>query len=299
MLPPDPEPGFPAPPLNYRHAFHAGNHADVLKHVVVLAICDALVAKPSPCFALDTHAGRGLYRLDADAAQRTGEAAGGIGRLSQEPSADPLLARYLAAVASCRSAHGQASYPGSPWLLAHALRAQDRIACCELNPEEAAELRRRLGDDPRVSLHRRDGYAAIKALLPPRHGSLRFARGLVLVDPPYEAQLGEFDAALAALRDGLALWPQASFALWYPVKQRSALRRVLREAASLPAKSLLRVELLVRPDDSPLRMNGSGLLLWNPPWRLDAMLAACLPELQARLDDGGGSHLLEWRQAPA
>lgn len=285
--------------MNYRHAFHAGNHADVLKHVVVLALCDALVTKPAPCFALDTHAGRGLYRLDAKAALLTGEAEGGIGRLLQHPPADPLVTRYLSAVAACRAAHGTLAYPGSPWLLAHALRAQDRITCCELQAEEAIELKRCLGADPRLSLHQRDGYGAIKALLPPRHGTVRFTRGLVLVDPPYEAQLGEFDAALAALREGLSRWPQASFALWYPIKQRIALRQMLRKTPSLPAKSLLRVELLVRPDDSPLRMNGSGLLLWNAPWQLDTALAGSLPVLQARLDDGGGSHLLEWLRAPA
>ena len=284
--------------MNYRHAFHAGNHADVLKHVVLLALCDALAAKPSPCFALDTHAGRGLYRLDAKAAQRTGEAEGGVSRLLSAPASEPLLTRYLSAIDACRAAHGALAYPGSPWLLAHALRAQDRIACCERQPEEAAALKRHFGDDPRMTLHARDGYAAIKALLPPRDGKTRFARGLVLVDPPYEAQLSEFDAAFAALHEGLARWPNASFALWYPIKQRSALRPVLRKAMALPAKALLRVELLVRPADSPLRMNGSGLLLWNPPWQLDAALARCLPAMRATLDDGGGSHLLDWLRAP-
>ena len=285
--------------MNYRHAFHAGNHADVLKHVALLALCDALTAKPAPCFALDTHAGRGLYRLDDEAAQRTAEADGGIGRLLHEPPRDAAIARYLSAVAACRDARDAQAYPGSPWLLAHALRAQDRIACCELQPEEAAELKRNLGGDTRVAIHRRDGYAAMKALLPPRADGMRIARGLVLVDPPYEAQLVEFDCALAALRETLARWPQATCALWYPVKQRTALRTFLRHAPHLPANGVLRVELLVRPDDSPLRMNGSGLLLCNPPWRLDETLAASLSVLQPRLDDGGGSRLVEWLRPPA
>ncbi len=280
--------------MNYRHAFHAGNHADVLKHVVVLAVCDALVAKPTPCFALDTHAGRGLYRLDGDAALRTGEAADGIGRLLATPPGDPLVAHYLQAIADCRQAHGEQAYPGSPWLLAHALRAQDRIACCELQPEESVALKQNMGGDARIAFHQRDGYGAIKALLPPRAGEQRLTRGLVLVDPPYEQQLGEFDTALDALDAGLSRWPQATFALWYPVKQRTALRPFLRRAATLPAKSLLRVELLVRPDDSPLRMNGSGLLLWNAPWKLDEAIGHALPQLLGALDDGGGSHLLEW-----
>jgi len=285
--------------MNYRHAFHAGNHADVLKHVVLLALCDALAAKPSPCFALDTHAGRGLYRLDDEAALRTGEADAGITRLQRDPPDDPLVARYLAAVAACRQAHGPLAYPGSPWLLAHALRGQDRIACCELQPEEAAALKAAFAGDGRIAVHARDGYGAIRALLPPRPGGVRIGRGLVLVDPPYERQLAEFDEALDALGEGMAHWPQGMFALWYPVKQRAALRPFLRRAAGLPARSALRVELLVRPADSPLRMNGSGLVLWNPPWRLDAALAPALAALLSRLDDGGGSDLLEWLRPPS
>jgi len=285
--------------MNYRHAFHAGNHADVLKHVVLLALCDALAAKPSPCFALDTHAGRGLYRLDDEAALRTGEADAGITRLQRDPPDDPLVARYLAAVAACRQAHGPLAYPGSPRLLAHALRGQDRIACCELQPEEAAALKAAFAGDGRIAVHARDGYGAIRALLPPRPGGVRIGRGLVLVDPPYERQLAEFDEALDALGEGMARWPQGTFALWYPVKQRAALRPFLRRAAGLPARSALRVELLVRPADSPLRMNGSGLVLWNPPWRLDAALAPALAALLSRLDDGGGSDLLEWLRPPS
>jgi 23S rRNA (adenine2030-N6)-methyltransferase len=285
--------------MNYRHAFHAGNHADVLKHVVLLALCDALTAKPSPCFALDTHAGRGLYALNADAAQRTGEAAGGIERLLATPSREPLLERYLAAIHACRVEHGEHSYPGSPWLLANALRDDDQVACCELQAEEAAALKRNFANDPRVAVHQRDGYAALKALLPPRNGDTKFGRGLVLLDPPYEAQLVEFVSALAALRDGLARWPQATYALWYPVKQRRVLQPFFRQAAALPAKSALLVELLVRPDDSPLRMNGSGLLLLNPPWQLDAALAPTLAELRDRLGETGASVRLEWLRKTA
>ena len=272
--------------MNYRHAFHAGNHADVLKHVVLLALCDALAAKPAPCFAMDTHAGRGLYRLEGDEARRTGEAAEGVARLRR--GIDPAIDRYLDAIAACRDAHGDDAYPGSPWLLAHALRAQDRIACCELQPEEAAALKAVFAGDARVAVHARDGYAAVKALLPPKVDGQRFARGVVLIDPPYEAQLQEFDAAFAALREGLARWPQAAFALWYPVKQRRALQPMLREATALPAKSSLLVELLVRPDDSPLRMNGSGLLLLNPPFAIEERLETILAALRATLEEGEG-----------
>lgn len=285
--------------MNYRHAFHAGNHADALKHVVALALCDALTAKPAPVFALDTHAGAGLYRLDDDEARRTGEAAEGIDRLCAAPPDSPGIARYLRAVDACRAQHGERAYPGSPWLLAHALRAQDRIACCELREDEAAALKRHFTHEPRLAAHARDGYAAMRALLPPKVGETRFARGLVLIDPPYEAQLDEFDTALTAIGDALARWPQGIYALWYPIKRRSALMPFYRAAAALPAKSALLCELLVRPDDSPLRMNGSGLLILNAPWRFDATLAPDLRALDSALGEPGGSSRLQWLREPA
>jgi 23S rRNA (adenine2030-N6)-methyltransferase len=285
--------------MNYRHAFHAGNHADVLKHVVLLALCDALVAKPAPCFALDTHGGRGLYTLDGEAAQKTGEAQDGIARLLAEGPRDPAVRRYLAAVKACRQQHGPHAYPGSPWLLAHALREQDRIAACELHPQEANVLRDHFAGDPRVTVQARDGYAAVKALLPPKHGATKFARGLVLIDPPFEAQLDEFDSALAAIREALARWPQGMVALWYPVKRRRALQPFYRKAAALDARSSLLLELLVRPDDSPLRMNGSGMLLLNAPWQFDVAMKPALEAMRNALGEAGASTRMEWLRRPA
>ena len=285
--------------MNYRHAFHAGNHADVLKHVVVLALCDALTSKPAACFALDTHAARGLYKLDGESAQKTGEALDGVARLQAEAPRNPALQRYLAAVKACRQQHGAHAYPGSPWLLAHALREQDRIAACELLPEEAAALKANLGQDPRIAVHQRDGYAAIKALLPPRHAAQKFARGLVLIDPPYEAQLDEFDTALAAIREALARWPQGMLALWYPIKQRRVLQGFYRRAAALEAKSALVLELLVRADDSPLRMNGSGMLLLNAPWQFDQAMRPAMDAMRDALGEAGAEARVEWLRQPA
>ncbi len=285
------------PPMNYRHAFHAGNHADVIKHVVLLAVCDALCAKPTPVFAVDTHAGRGLYRLDAEAARRTAEADGGIGRLIASARQVAPVERYLQAVQACRMTHGADTYPGSPWLLAHALRDQDRIAACELQAEEAQALKTVFADDRRVAVHARDGYAALKALLPPRIGETRFARGLVLIDPPYEAQLEEFDHALAALRQSLERWPQGVYMLWYPIKRRRALQAFFRRASTLPVKASLVAELMVHPDDSPLRMNGSGLLVLNPPWHLDDTLRAALKPLAGALGEAGASWRVDWLKA--
>ena len=284
--------------MNYRHAFHAGNHADVLKHVVVLALCDALTSKTSACFALDTHAGRGVYQLDDVSAQKTGEAQAGIARLQSAAITQQVLQRYLQAVAACKAQHGAHAYPGSPWLLTHALRAEDRIAACELQPEEAAALKQYFRDEPRLHVHHRDGYVAIKALLPPKQGTQKFTRGLVLIDPPYEAQLDEFETALAALQDGLTRWPQGMFALWYPIKQGRALQPFRRAAAQLPCKSALLLELLVRPDDSPLRINGSGMLLLNAPWQFDQRMQPVLTALQHALGEQQPSSRVEWLRTP-
>lgn len=284
--------------MNYRHGFHAGNHADVLKHVALLALCDALTGKPAPLFALDTHAGRGLYALDGEQAQRTQEADGGVGKLAH--GLDPAIDRYLAAIAACRAAHGDTAYPGSPWLLAHALREEDRIAACELNPDEAEALKQHFSRDRRVIVHPRDGYAAMKALLPPKDGATRLNRGLILIDPPYEAQLAEFDTALHALNEAATRWPQGIYVLWYPIKQARTLARFYRRAASVPAKSALRLELQVRPDDSPLRMNGSGLVIWNAPWQFDKALAPTMKSLARVLgEEGQGDARIDWLRAPA
>ncbi|WP_242108219.1 23S rRNA (adenine(2030)-N(6))-methyltransferase RlmJ [Luteimonas aquatica] len=286
--------------MNYRHAFHAGNHADVLKHVALLAILDALQEKEAGCFVLDTHAGRGRYALTGDESRKTGESGLGIARLAAGGAMPPAVARYLQAVAAHNPPGAWDVYPGSPLLAADALRAQDRLAACELEPGEAAALKALFAADPRVAVHARDGYDAIKALLPPRAGAVRYARGLVLIDPPYEAQDAEYPQVLQALQEILARWPQAVCAVWYPIKRRRSLLPFLRKAAALPARSALVAELLVRRDDSPLRLNGSGMLLLNPPWKLEERLAPALPALQRTLeeDPNAGAWRLEFLRAP-
>jgi 23S rRNA (adenine2030-N6)-methyltransferase len=284
--------------MNYRHAYHAGNHADVLKHVVLLALIDALARKPAPFFVLDTHAGRGQYDLEAEEAGKTGEAESGISRLlAWARNARPLptaIARYRNALMAGSDDAGRRIYPGSPLLVARALRDGDRLAACELQPEEASALKSLFARDPKVGVHTRDGYGALAALVPPKE-----KRGLVLIDPPYEAQGAEFDAVLAALRDGLTRWPTGIYAVWYPIKQRRTLLPFLRKAVALPARQVLLAELLVRPDDSPLRMNGSGMLILNPPWQLDTEIASALPGLVAALGETGARHRLEWLKQEA
>ncbi|MFN7212642.1 MAG: 23S rRNA (adenine(2030)-N(6))-methyltransferase RlmJ [Lysobacteraceae bacterium] len=280
--------------MNYRHAFHAGNHADVLKHATLLAWLQALRRKNAACFVLDTHGGRGLYGLGDDGVGPTGEAAGGIARLWGQHGLPTLLQDLCKAVAAVNPDGRLRQYPGSPRLALDALRPQDRVAACELQPEEAEALRRALGHDRRAAVHQRDGYEAVRALLPPAE-----KRGLVLIDPPYEAQEAEYPKVLDAVRTALARWPTGGIAVWYPIKQRRTLHGVFREALPLAPKGLLCAELLVRPDDSPLRLNGSGMLLFHPPFGLDAALAPALPVLAQLLGERHATHRLEWlRPAP-
>ncbi|MBS0212185.1 MAG: 23S rRNA (adenine(2030)-N(6))-methyltransferase RlmJ [Proteobacteria bacterium] len=280
--------------MNYRHAFHAGNHADVFKHVVLLAVLDALKRKPAPFMVLDTHAGRGRYSLASSAAQRTGEAQSGVARALGLHSNSEALVRYQQAIRACNPDGGLRVYPGSPLLAAMALREQDRLICRETQSEEAQALAALFAHDRRVQVQAGDGWAAIKALLPPTP-----RRGLVLIDPPYEAQLAEFDTALAALGEGLRRWSQGVFALWYPIKRGRDIQRFLRRAAQLPAQDILLAELLIRPDDSPLRLNGSGMLLLNPPWRLAEELTATLPELLQAVGEDGAAQRLQWLRREA
>ncbi|AKC85620.1 23S rRNA (adenine(2030)-N(6))-methyltransferase RlmJ [Pseudoxanthomonas suwonensis] len=280
--------------MNYRHGFHAGNHADVLKHVVLLALLEALMRKDAPFFVLDTHAGRGRYLLQGGQAGRTAEAATGILRLAGAKKPPAVIARYLQAVAADNPVDALLVYPGSPLLTAQAMRAQDRLAACELQPEEAAALKDLFARDARVAVHARDGYDAVRALLPPRVDGVRIARGLVLVDPPYEAQDEEYPRVARAVREALERWPQATCAIWYPIKQRRSLQPFFRKLEAIPARSLLLAELLVRPDDSPLRLNGSGMAILNPPWKLDEAIAPALPFLQQKLGETGAATRLEW-----
>lgn len=275
--------------MNYRHAFHAGNHADVLKHVALLAWLDTLRAKDTPIFVLDTHGGRGQYALDAEAAERTGEGAAGIGRLWGLHGLPAAVQRLCGVVAASNPDGKLRSYPGSPRIALAALRPQDRLAACELHPEEAAALKSALTHDDRAAVHARDGYEAVRALLPPKE-----KRGLVLIDPPYEAQEAEYPRVMDAVRDALERWPTAGVAVWYPIKQRRSLHGFFRQASLAAPRGLLCVELLVRPDDSPLRLNGSGMLLFHPPWKLDTALAPALPVLARLLGEHQPSHRLEW-----
>jgi 23S rRNA (adenine2030-N6)-methyltransferase len=276
--------------VNYRHAFHAGKFADVFKHTVLVGLLDALQAKPAAFCYVDTHAGRGRYDLRSAEASRTGEASDGVRRLvgAQLP---PALQRYMDVVRSFNPDGALTTYPGSPLLAARVMRQQDRAILCDKHPEEASALRAALKGDRRFAIHERDGYEALGALLPPAQ-----KRGLVLVDPPYEAQAMEFAAIQQALSRSLQRWPGAVHAIWYPIKLLEPVHpfhRWLREHTG--AAGVLVAELLLHPANSLLRLNGCGMALLNPPWRFDAVLESWLPALGTLLAQGSdGEQRVAW-----
>jgi 23S rRNA (adenine2030-N6)-methyltransferase len=279
--------------MNYRHAFHAGNFADVFKHALLVGLLQALEQKPAPICYVDTHAGAGQYDLRGGAASRTREYADGVLRLAGMRAPAPALKAYMELLRALNTGASFAElrvYPGSPLIAARLLRAQDRAILCELQHDEALRLRALFAGDTRVGVHERDGYAALAALVPPAE-----RRGLVLIDPPFEAQNAEFRTIESSLAQALARWPTGTYAVWYPIKQREQIRAFHRWFGAQGIRKVLLAELLVQADDSPLRLNGCGMVLVNPPWRFDAQLHELLPLLQKRLErEGGGSHRIDW-----
>ncbi|CCG41558.1 23S rRNA (adenine(2030)-N(6))-methyltransferase RlmJ [Magnetospirillum molischianum] len=273
--------------MNYRHAYHAGNFADVVKHAVLAMVVTALKRKETPFFALDTHAGIGAYNLEADEAQRTGEFKGGIARLLEAAMPPSALDPYLAAVRAVNPAGGCTCYPGSPELVRGMMRATDRLALVELHPEDVDVLRHRFAADRRVGIHHMDGYVAVKALLPPPE-----RRGLVLIDPPFEVK-DEHERLLVALRRIRRRWANAITLVWYPIKGMEPVERLYGALRSEGGVETLAVELMLRPPVDPFRLNGSGLVVVNPPWGLDRDLAALLPWLTSVLAPEGGFYRQE------
>jgi 23S rRNA (adenine2030-N6)-methyltransferase len=292
-----------APTMNYRHAFHAGNFADVVKHIIIVRILTHLREKATPFRVIDTHAGEGLYDLSGDEASRTGEWRDGIGRLAAATlpaDAAALIAPYLAAVRACNDGDDLRHYPGSPVLARHLLRPQDRLIACELEPRVAAALARRLRgppetrgtpearETPQAKVMAIDGWIALNAYVPPKE-----RRGLVIVDPPFEdpddfARLA--DGVTAAYRK----WPTGIYLMWYPVKDREGPDRFIRKLARAPIEKCLRVEFAVaapRPDGG---LGACGMVIVNPPWKLAAEIRTFAPALTSILGrDSGRGWVLE------
>lgn len=271
--------------MNYRHAFHAGNFADVFKHALLALIIDYLKRKETGFRYIETHAGPALYDLSGPEAARTGEWRDGIGRVAQEmfpPEIAALLAPYLQA----QGAEATHIYAGSPVLMQRLLRKQDRLTCCELHPDDFRALERNMGRDNRLTLREDNGYRALKGLVPPPE-----RRGLVLIDPPFEER-HEFQVMEEALAMAWRKWPNGIYALWYPVKDT---RAVAQFAARLQARQIpriLRLELAIEAlrVDGPL--SATGLMVVNPPFLLEDQARRLLPALAKVMARGAGAQAL-------
>jgi len=266
--------------MNYRHAYHAGNFAEVIKHAVLARVVAHLRDKPAAFRILDTHAGAGLTDLAGPEASRTGEWRDGIGRLrnaSLDDRVRALLAPYLDAVESCNPRDRLAAYPGSPVMARAWLRLQDRLVACELEPDAAAALTRRMRGDGRVKVVPIDGWTALNAYLPPKE-----RRGAVLIDPPFE-QPGEFTRLAEGLVAAHRKWASGIYLAWYPIKDRAECEAFGRKLARTGIPKILRAELTITPDRATARLAGSGLIVINPPWTLEPDLAVLLPALAAVL----------------
>ncbi len=278
--------------LGYRHAFHAGNFADVFKHVLLLQLIRALQRKDTPFCLLDTHAGAGRYDLHATAAQKNREFASGIGRLWDQTGLSTELAGYVAQVRALNPSGALRYYPGSPRLARAVLRPVDRLVLTELHSTDHALLKAEFAGDRQVAVHHTEGYAALKAFLPPPE-----RRGLVFIDPAFERK-GEFDRLVEAVQCIHRRWTSGIIALWYPILDRAPSLRLQQTLQALKIPAILCVELGLYPYDALHGLHGNGMIIINPPWQLDKILAQILPELLNRLRVGDhGQTRLEWLAA--
>jgi 23S rRNA (adenine2030-N6)-methyltransferase len=282
--------------MNYRHAYHAGNFADVLKHAVLTLVLDYMKRKQAPFRVIDTHAGAGRYALASPQAEKTGEWQGGIARLvgvdakPLPPRAAQHLQPYLDVVRRENAGDTLGFYPGSPAIALSLMRSQDTLIANELHPEELSLLREAIGGDRRAKLMALDAWVALKALLPPKE-----RRGVVLIDPPFEEK-DEFGRIATGLAQGLQRFATGIYIVWYPIKDLKPVARFHAELTALAMPKSLRIELMLQRPSDPERLNGCGLIVVNPPYTLEGQLAAVLPELSRRLEStrGAGGYRLDW-----
>lgn len=260
--------------MNYRHAYHAGNFADCMKHALLVSLLSSFLRKPTPFMVLDTHAGIGRYDLSSPEAEKTQEWHSGIGLLAQEGPESPL-APWLELV---KKAGGPEIYPGSPLLAALMLRPQDTLQCCEKHPEDKRTLYGRFTRMPNVVVHERDGYEALRGLLPPKTAK----RGLVLIDPPFE-EPDEFKRLEQAVNTIQARFPTGIIAIWYPIKHRTPIRTFFTALQDAGVKDMVAAELLMQPATNPDKLNGAGLLVIKPPYGFAEQAEAQLARLKTVL----------------
>jgi 23S rRNA (adenine2030-N6)-methyltransferase len=277
--------------MNYRHAFHAGGFADVIKHIVLVRILLYLQDKPAAFRVIDTHAGAGLYDLESDEARRGGEWLTGIARILQSrfsEAALTLVTPYLDIIRAFNPDKVLKAYPGSPLIARALLRPQDRLTACELEPAARKQLIEALRRDTQARVVDIDGFLALPAYVPPNE-----RRGLVVIDPAFE-QKDEFDRLADRAGAAIEKWPNGSYLIWYPAKSRRVsdglAARVAAAAASVkPAAKCLRLEFSVAPQTAVTTLASSGLLMINPPWTLQDELKTILPELEKPLGQGGAA----------
>lgn len=275
--------------MNYRHAFHAGNHADVFKHIVLTRLIALMSRKEQPFAYIDTHAGLGLYDLRGDQATRTGEWLEGIARLWQATDRPALTDDYVKVINRLNTKGELRYYPGSPELARRLMRQQDRVLLNEKHPEDGKLLKENMKKDPRVAVHLGEGWHVPRALLP-----VAEKRAVMLIDPPFE-QLDELKRCANALKETIGRMRQTVTAIWYPIKDdERTLKRFYQDLTSTGAPKLLRVELLVHPLDTPQSLNGSGLVIANPPWGLEEELNALMPWLANLLGQSQSDWKMDW-----
>ncbi len=275
--------------MNYRHAYHAGNFADVLKHAVLALVIEHLKLKPAPFRVIDTHAGIGLYDLSSEASLKTGEWRAGIGRIVDADlpaEAAAILAPYLAVVREVNGPGPLQRYPGSPLIARRLMRPNDRLVVNELHPEDHAALEKLFARDDETKVLAFDAWIALKSLLPPKE-----RRGVVLVDPAFEEQ-GELDRLVEGLGEAVRRFATGTFLLWYPIKDVKAVAAFCRKIAALELSKVLAVELMIRGGEDAQRLNGAGLIVVNAPYTLEAKFKVLMPVLVPLLAQGEGARFL-------
>ncbi|HDX1038591.1 TPA: 23S rRNA (adenine(2030)-N(6))-methyltransferase RlmJ [Pasteurella multocida] len=276
--------------LSYRHSFHAGNHADVLKHLVLMLIIENLQQKEKGFYYLDTHAGVGRYRLFSEEAEKTAEFEQGIARLWQRNDLPEEVARYIKLIKQVNYG-GKALryYAGSPLIAAKMLRPQDRALLTELHPSDYPLLRNNFKEFDNVTTKRDNGFQQLKATLPPKE-----RRGLVLIDPPYELK-EDYDLVVNAIEEGYKRFATGIYAIWYPVVLRQQTKRILKGLEKTGIRKILQIELAVRPDSDQRGMTASGMIVINPPWTLTQQMQNILPYLtNVLVPEGTGSWTVKW-----
>lgn len=274
--------------MNYRHAYHAGNHADVLKHLVLSRLLALLAKKDAPYAYLDSHAGIGLYDLHGDQASRTGEWLEGIQRVWQADDVPALFDDYLGVIRALNPDGQLRYYPGSPEVARELSREQDRLQLNEKHPDDGRLLKANMKYDRRVAVHLGEGWYVPRALLPTAQ-----KRAVLLIDPPFE-QADELQRCAQALQESIARMRQAVVAIWYPIKDERQLKRFYQALGKSSAPKLLRAELFVHPADDASRLAGSGLAIANAPWGLEDELKQLLPWLASKLAQSQGAWRLDW-----